>query len=709
MVLPHAPLNIYITWHPDFSRGKDYADFLYAELCRDYKNPLGRGLGIPVFFRWQPYENNKPRNIDFSLAQQNAVIVLVDDEMFADDGWTGFFKEIIADKTVNKRVYPVALSRFSYDVIDGIKEQFINLFKITDADETVEFTKRCKKLKTDLLHDLSRLLLDTKRVHEVLDDSNSRPVKLFISHAKKDGETMAMDFRNYMRSETKLNSFFDTNDIANGYDFENEIAGGIKNAVLVVFQTDEYAAREWCRIEVIIAKRYRSPIVIVNAISKGEKRSFPYSGNAPSIRWNNNFDEIIDLALMQMLYSLYNEQELKNYKEMYGPEVQGQISYLSLAPELFDYINIIKFRKEEEKRMIVLYPDPPLGNEEVKLLNEVDGNIIFTTPLRLPGLAFMKEDELVIKTTVEENECIPEKENELLKNLKMGISISDSPDLEESGYSSMHLQDASVEFVRYLLVHGATMIYGGDLREGGFTFLFSELAKLYGRKERDGEYRFKNYFAWPVHLKLNKPDELDFKQSKVAIEKLPLPDFVKDINSSEFLSWEGNEAKIIWAKSLSYMRETMNKNCHARIFLGGQVKGFKGKYPGIIEEAFYALKDNMPVYFIGAYGGATGEIIKMLKGEHSEIINEEHQISDKEYKIFYDYWNKTETEKIDYKEMAYFFNQYGLQQICRANGLTKEENLRLFITNDLAEMIFYVLKGLASIDKDLFQNLGTEN
>ena len=286
------------------------------------------------------------------------------------------------------------------------------------------------------------------------------------------------------------------------------------------------------------------------------------------------------------------------------------------------------------------------------------------------------------------------KTEELLLNGKnIGISISDSPNLLQLGYSSVHLQDAAIEFARYLLVHGATLIYGGDLRKDGFTNLFSELAKLYTTKETYDQFHFKNYFAWPIHLKLTKSDELDFKQKKVEIVKSPLPEDLK-INVATFLEPDTNENKSIWAKSISSMRQTMNDDCNARIFLGGQVQNFKGKYPGIIEEAYLALNKNIPVYFIGAYGGATDEIIKLISNKPAHSLSEAFQFSNKDYQEFYNYWNTHQEAKIDYKQLSEFFTDYGLKRICDHNGLDEEENKRLFTTNNLAEMIFYVLKGL---------------
>ena len=285
----------------------------------------------------------------------------------------------------------------------------------------------------------------------------------------------------------------------------------------------------------------------------------------------------------------------------------------------------------------------------------------------------------------------------LFDGLKIGISISASPDLLKLGYSAMHLQDAAIEFARYLLVNGATLVYGGDLRAEGFTHLFSELARLYTNKETQARFRFKNYFAWPVHLALTKTMELDFRQNKVQIEKIPPPNTINaDLQNA--IQPDSNENKRILAKSLTYMRETMISDCDARIFLGGQIQNFRGVYPGIVEEAYLALSKKIPVYFIGAYGGATREIIKLLQNKTSEKLNENYQFEDKAYEEFYHYWNSIEKNvPLDYAKLATFFTQIGPAKLAALNGLSEEENSRLFEINYLPGMIFYVLKGLTKV------------
>ena len=57
--------------------------------------------------------------------------------------------------------------------------------------------------------------------------------------------------------------------------------------ILLAIQTDTYGSREWCRLEVLEAKKRSVPIVVLTATERGEARSFPYMGNVPVIRWTD--------------------------------------------------------------------------------------------------------------------------------------------------------------------------------------------------------------------------------------------------------------------------------------------------------------------------------------------------------------------------------------------------------------------------------------
>src|SRR5260221_14191088 len=91
----------------------------------------------------------------------------------------------------------------------------------------------------------------------------------------------------------------------------------------------------------------------------------------------------------------------------------------------------------------------------------------------------------------------------LLSGRCIGISISTRPDLAVLGLGKEHLDDAMTEIARHLIACGATLAYGGDLREGGFTELLFEIVNRYrANKDADGLI-VSNYLAWPVHASIS--------------------------------------------------------------------------------------------------------------------------------------------------------------------------------------------------------------
>src|SRR6266542_618808 len=380
-----SPLTIYVIWHPLNIDGLKYGEALYNSFCRDTFSPLSRGLNIPINFRYLPVGGqNIPLDIDFSQSDRNAIVLLADVEMFADALWHDYIQNIIDKENAQTRIFPIALSDYAFSINESrlSKKQFINLTKITGSSEEDIFNKKINELRSRLLHDLSRFFFRISKVAEVDKQREEPPIKLFVSHAKLDGEKLATEFRDYVQANTKLKTFFDVNDIADAEDFKQAIKNGLKNSAIIVFLSDKYSSREWCRIEVIVAKRNKSPLVVVYNLDIGEKRSFPYLGNVPTIRYKeNSFTDIIDLALYQVLNNLFFEEVLKKEIALHGIEEQFQIYPIENAPELFNYIDIKRLQKEsDKKKVLVIYPDPPLGVEELKVLNDIDESIQFVTP-----------------------------------------------------------------------------------------------------------------------------------------------------------------------------------------------------------------------------------------------------------------------------------------------------------------------------------------
>lgn len=384
------PLNIYVVWHPDCEIGKKLGEEIYSTFCRDYTDPLSRGMGIPVYFRYIKLDNNQPLSIDTSSAEKNAIILLIDEEFFLDEDYKDYVTELSNNVNSNNRIFPISLYNKAHNIGCNLsKLQFVDAIKFEDKKldltNTEDYKKSIRKIKTELLHDCSRLLISFQPTdQDKEEDRIGSPVKLFLSHAKLDGEITTLKFKKFIENNLKLDVFFDTVDIANGYDFAAQFEKEIKHSALVVLHTDEYSSREWCRREVIIAKKYKSPIVVVHGLKEGEKRAFPYLGNMPTITLlEDEFDSfyrIVSLTLYQVLNNLYQYNLLLSYKGVSSDESMD-INIITSPPELFNFLDINQYKKKTEKKIMILYPDPPLGVEELNILNELDENIHFVTPI----------------------------------------------------------------------------------------------------------------------------------------------------------------------------------------------------------------------------------------------------------------------------------------------------------------------------------------
>lgn len=390
-----SPLNIYIIWHPNYEDGKLISQFLYSELCRNYKRPLLRTLGVPVYFRSVTAINsNSPSSINYDEAEYNAIIPLISDEFCIDKSYKEYIEMIANEcKENNKnKIFPVAINKSAYSFSNILsKINFIRVDKIDSLD--CSSNALLSYLKVSILHELCRLLLN---MSSAIDEKESlysapAPVKLFISHSKHDDtKNEALKFRDFINSNTQLKTFFDANDIAYGSNFGDEIKKSVKESALVAFQSDSYSEREWCRIEVLTAKSIGCPVVIVNAVQNGEKRTFPYMGNYPSIRLvENNFMDIVCLTLEQVLYNNYTSNMIDNITNLYQIKAD---SILSNSPELYTFVQLKEYKKSPDREFyLTIYPDPPLGTEEMDVLNKMNDNFHFITPITLPSILLRNE------------------------------------------------------------------------------------------------------------------------------------------------------------------------------------------------------------------------------------------------------------------------------------------------------------------------------
>lgn len=284
----------------------------------------------------------------------------------------------------------------------------------------------------------------------------------------------------------------------------------------------------------------------------------------------------------------------------------------------------------------------------------------------------------------------------ILKGKTIGISISESDNLSELGYGVPHLKDAVIEVARYILALGGKLAYGGDMRQGGFTELIFDLLAYYkADKTLQPHERFHSYLAYPLSSALTLEKQAELRQN-VSFNKIAPPIDLQIANVNEFLKPDSPDNLYVWTRCLTKMREEMEADCNARIFIGGRTKGFKGKCAGVLEEFFIAIEHNHPVYLVGAFGGITRDIIEALKGNKPDSFSNDYYFENDDYKKMFLLFNGKHPDNIiDYPKYLAMLQQIGLHKIAEKNGLSVEDNLRLTTTPHISEVVYLILKGLS--------------
>lgn len=196
-----------------------------------------------------------------------------------------------------------------------------------------------------------------------------------------------------------------------------------------------------------------------------------------------------------------------------------------------------------------------------------------------------------------------------LAGLRVGISVSNSANMGELGFGQEHVDDVMVELTRYLMAAGATVVYGGDLRQGGFTELLIEVVARHVAED-DATVRFENFMAWPVHAIIPYLDLVNlielFAPSGKLVCLTPAGDEMPMAERAKFDRLEIGEDE--WGSSLTAMRRMLAARCDARVVAGGATVKYRGAMPGVAEEAFLSVEAGKPTYVTGCLGGCALDI-----------------------------------------------------------------------------------------------------
>jgi hypothetical protein len=710
-----APLQVHVLFHPHSQSARRLARHLYVLL-----NGPSTDLGprIPVRFGQGDDGNGLP-TLPGPGIERALVVVLVDARMVrsateADresaDGWARLVEDLLdrypTDQPGACSVLLVALDSAAFTLSDRLQRiSFVRL----DVHGP-------RHLEFHMIIACLRLLQGRPATEETSRDAlPPSDVELFLSHAKRDlprevwrGPMAALQTA---LTAVPLKAWRDSSEIRPGADFEEHINTAVRGAsAVVVVLTDTYSSREWCRREVLAAKAAGCPVVVVDAIESQVVRLFPYIGNAPTVRWRaalaeathpdhqpepagtrehweaEDAETVVLVTLLEALRHLHECARLHSSAE-------GSDLVLGTPPEA------ITVAAAEDGTTRVLYPDPPLGREELHLVTRLRPDLDVVTPLqRLARSESPKGFPLV------------------------ALSLSGAPDAGRFGGSDLHLATMAHDLALYLLLGGLRLLYGGVLGHGAvgrdgrvpgddvnYVERLMELVERYSPLAREAGRPIKpieNWLAWPMHEELSEEDRNRFQRDRARLTELPRPDDL-DVGADEFRRGQNGQyptntplAGYVRSRCLTEMRKRSTEAVLARVALGGTLDGYIGPLPGVAEELLGTLRAGRPLYLLGAFGGATAAVLDVLRGaDRVEMTSHWCERHVGGWRALVDEYRRRGHAVTTPEEMADELRGLGAGGLAGAlsNGLSEQQNDELATTTDGLRATELILRGLRAV------------
>lgn len=674
------PLAIHFVWHPD-DHERHYPNIskFRQYLTRDIDRPFSRELNIPTFMYSSRNSQVLPSQLK-KLAQNDLVFLFLSENTLIDNEWD----EYISNIEEVFHLIPVALDKNALSHSSDSRLNSINF--IRSYDWPLEDYQEYFILM--LSHEVYRFGLNALREDDKGTDTS---LKLFLSHAKQDeqGVNLATEIKRFI-DKTNIQRFFDATDISPGFTFDDEIKNHLKESTVIAIGSDKYSSRYWCQREILTAKELDRPIVFVDSLEHYEDRVFPASVNIPNIHISHD-KSVRDKEILRILISVFLETirfyHAKKLLKYYQKQdwINGKSEIFARPPEIFQITKLLHEREKENKEfetLYICYPEPAVYPEEVSWVNHFE-----TT---MDGKTKNKIEVVTPLWSIFEKQHQPK---------KIGISISDYKEdqFESHNQHIDELQRLSQVLASHLLAREHTLIYGGDLRENGFTQFILDEAMIVQSRLKDKMIRVENHLAWPLYL---SDDVKKFKikyRGVLHIEKHDIPEDIKP-KSDLFLPPNCPENKYIWSRCLTEMREQSISQSDVRIFAGGKCEGYLGKMPGVLEEFIIAKEKEKPIYLLGGFGGITHKITdSILNKEIPQELTEQWQIENNDEYSALQEIARENNHQTNYDVIAELIHSENIDQLAEHSGLKLEQYQRLMITPFIDEAVHLILEGLASL------------
>ncbi|MBK5911492.1 hypothetical protein CCR85_08315 [Rhodothalassium salexigens] len=386
-------LEIFVLWHPDDSRGAQSARTIFDHFMTGPTFSGVIGGGVQVSFRSEGWEgaDTAPRPVyaegqaapnGIRPASFVAVVPLLGTEMAAcveneNTQWHGYVNAIRGLHQASPErvgVFPYALDA---GATKGTKLQdILGSYQFVAAGNP---DRNGEDVKSMLCRDL------TQGLAQLLSPDDMDRLTAFISHTKRhsqgEGEDVdaLVDLVREVIRNTRLNEFFDANDLQPGTDWDQELRKKSGTSAMLALRTDLYSSREWCQREIVIAKTHGMPVIMMDAIGIGEERGSFLMDHVPRIavrkadgRWQRQdvyraLNLLVDECLKRALW-LHQRDLARERPDLdvawWAPHAPEP---LTLSRWIDGYLE--EHGEDESSNSVrILHPDPPLGPEERDVL-----------------------------------------------------------------------------------------------------------------------------------------------------------------------------------------------------------------------------------------------------------------------------------------------------------------------------------------------------
>ena len=498
-------------------------------------------------------------------------------------------------------------------------------------------------------------------------------LKVFISHAKADGVDIAQRIRDGLASVSRLESWFDQNDLRVGSSWADQMEEAARSSTggMIAVVTDAYPTRPWCWRESHAAQ---TPVVLgtgkcdtqtigvlptvaVHVATDRWARIPTALARVPRIGWPRMPDSTGTSEGAQL-------SELRG-KQAWEAEVDRRIAHIVdrlLLELVLHRVGKLKARAlcavgrsmpgqpaawGEDWRVLTFPPDPrtlglaiqgdrsnPTPASSTVQTVVYPGHGLRTGERATLALAIPKSlrprllsfDQVLMNQVLVRTGQDPISDSDGCTGNRPPIAVSTSgsdADLLPLGYSTDHILDFTVRLSRLLLQMRYRVAYGGSLQLAktahNLTRALLDTAEgwQYGSP---GEWGVASTNA-PTPSP--KPPLVNYAawwyslgvttaiQARYASTCAFIPVYAD--GTTHLTARQHPNTPTFTANSLTAMREKMAKECSGRIVLGGKVHGSAGWIPGIAEEVLTTIEAGHPVLVFAKAGGCAGLLGEWFK------------------------------------------------------------------------------------------------